>query len=36
MDIKSLIQRNRLRKQINDAAYDEYLKEVVTEQAIQE
>lgn len=36
MDIKNLIQRNRLRKQINDAAYRDYVEEIISEQAKRE
>ena len=36
MDIKTLIQRNRLRKQINDAAYEAYAEDIISQQAARE
>ena len=36
MDIKTLIQRNRLRKQINDAAYEAYVEDIISQQAARE
>ena len=36
MDVKTLIQRNRLRKQINDAAYETYVEDIISQQAERE